>query len=744
MAKRITIAFNEILEFGTGSKFTFDISINGVLITFSNGKNGVDIGYNNTGDIPPTEIKIYPTLNENIEKTLDWLSNGYSHLSLSYSRLENTIQILIDSETAVITNFISQNIGIVLSVENINIFTEGAIKLKYFFEYKNIINDEYRFEIYQVGYTGNFTEIYGKAIIEKATVDNHLDTTRGTSVTVELEANDTLSLQDLYTQNELEFPVKLIKNGRLIFRGYLNPDGVFMSFIDEEWRITLDCVDGLGAINNLSFVQENGTHFIGKMNAQDIVFHCLRRTGLLQNINTAINVFYEGYADLPNRNIFDAIELNADRFVKKDSETIMSCGEVLRSILDIFNAVITQENGEWYIYRPNEIYASDFVDFKRYDISNNYIQTVKHNLHKKLGSQIDNFYPHHCNANQQIQIQGSISAFRINYKYGFISSSILNPNLQHDSLLNYPQWTKHPMVYSSLINDPASNSGIKILTKSVLGNTEKIMTSSNLFLLKGSTFEFKTNLTVFGYRTLFGFKVRLGNYYLKNDGSWETTDGTVTYMMGSSSQDASNFPEIKSVFSVLAQPTPIDGSVYIEVYVPLTFPVWVGLVAIINSVNVLVNTQDTTNKEGEFHTVERANVSSNVKENKEVFNGDSIDEFFNGAIFKTGAAELTEVWSRRNYVESKPLLRIVAEESLRIAQKPLQIFSGGIYGYIPFLSSISINNLKGKFMPIEWRYDTVTNIGTCKLLELYSAEIPDINYKFTFDYGAVTKPTITS
>jgi hypothetical protein len=36
----------------------------------------------------------------------------------------------------------------------------------------------------------------------------------------------------------------------------------------------------------------------------------------------------------------------------------MSCEEVLKSILDIFGAVITQIDGEWYIYKANEIYVS--------------------------------------------------------------------------------------------------------------------------------------------------------------------------------------------------------------------------------------------------------------------------------------------------------------------------------------------------------------------------------------------------
>lgn len=745
MAKKIIIAFNDNLDTGSGSNFTYSISIDGKKIVFANGYDKVDISYNITGDVPPTSIKVYPSLNETIEKTLDWLSNAYANPVLSFSRLENTIEVFIDNENVTITDLFSSNIGIVVSAENINIFVEGEVKLKYFFQYINGVNDEYRFEIYQTGYTGNSTEINGRAVIEKGSIKNHLDPIRGTSVSVELEADKSLTLQDLYTENELEFPVKFFRNGFLIFRGYLNPEGVYMSFVREVWKINLDCVDGLGAIDNLSFVQDNGLQFVGKMNAQDIVFYCLRRTGLLQRINTSVNIFYDDYADLPNRNIFEAVEMNADRFVKKDSDTIMSCGEVLKSVLDIFNATITQEDGEWYICRPNELYENAYVDFKKYDISNNYIQTVKKNLNKKIGDNINKFYPHHCSGNQRIQIKGSISAFRLNYKYGFISSSILNPNLEHDDDLNYDNWDMYPMVSASLLNDPTKPSGVYINSINTFG-VEKIMSSSNLFLLEDSTFQFKTDISVFGARTGLRFRVRLGIYYLKLDGTWTTAETNLNFTGGVSEENAWNYPDNRSTFTVNASSTPIAGNVFVEIYTPYSLIGALGRSwpVLIRSVNILVNTGDTSNKEGEFHTVQRANISSNIKENKEVFNGDSVDEFFNGAIFKTGGAELTEVWNRKNYVESKPLLRIVAEESLRISQRPAQVFSGDFYGYIPYLSVIEINGLSGKFMPLEWRYDSFSNIGTHKLLELYSGDLPDITYKFTFDYGTVVKPTITS
>jgi hypothetical protein len=47
----------------------------------------------------------------------------------------------------------------------------------------------------------------------------------------------------------------------------------FQDFVRDEWRINLECIDGLGA-TKLSFVRENGLFLRGKQTALDII-NCL-------------------------------------------------------------------------------------------------------------------------------------------------------------------------------------------------------------------------------------------------------------------------------------------------------------------------------------------------------------------------------------------------------------------------------------------------------------------------------------
>lgn len=739
MAKRILISFNSSLEYGVFSDFSYTIKIGEVNLIYTSGETAVSISYNNTEDLPPNEIKIYASLQDNIYKTLEFLNTYYYSPIITYTVIENSIEVYVDSEEASIIGLNSNNIGIVVSYENVNVIVEGEIKLKYLLQYSNIVNDNYKLEIYQVGYTGTSKDISGTVSIEKGGVKNHLDAVRGTSLYITLEADETLTLEDLYSKNELDYPVKFYKNGKLIFRGFITPSGVTQSFTREIWRVSFDCMDGLGYLDNLSFVRENGLQFTDRMDIQDILFYCLRRTGMLQKINTYVDVFYDGYADLENRNIFESTMIDTTRFVKKDNNTIMSCGEVMRSVLDIFNAVITQHDGEWYIYRPNDIYRSSYVTFKKYNISNLYENSVLVNLNKVIGSQINNFYPHHAMGDQQISIRGSISAYRINYKYGFLQSTLPNSALKHDALMNYPNWTvSRPDL---IINDPLLDRGVKSMTLWDPDDpTPLIMSSDNIYLLKDSNFLFKTTTWHTNALGLVIFKIRLGPYYMTKDGQWTTTDTRIVFNLPGYVPNGTY-----TDFNIQSDKLPIESDLFVEIYQPAKgFEIVRSTPVLINSVNIIVNTAQQENVVGEFHTVQRPKISSNVKENKEVYNGDSGDVYFEGAIFKLGGAELTTTWHRKNFIESKPILRISAEDALRISQTPMKEFSGSFYGYLPYLSVFEIEGLSGKFMPIEYSYDTFTNIGRFKLLELFARELPDIKYNFTFDYGNTVKPTITS
>ena len=749
MAKKIILSFIDNPVVGLG--FVYTTFLNGIPILYNSGQTSVSIEYlaNGNPDEIPFKIELQTTLDATIEKTLAFLNANYVNDFVTYERSGNEIFAIISIENVTVFTS-SSNANIVITSDNVS--NADNLNLKYFFQYTNVVNDTFLCRIFKKQYLGNAIEINGTATLEKGSVKNHTDSIRGTGLAIELEASLEMTLEDLYTENEQDFTVKFYKNNKLIFNGFLKPDGVYQSFVRDYWMLSLDCVDGLGALSNLSFVQESGFRFNGKMKASDIIYNCLKRTGIILPINTSINTLYDGLVGTDNLDILTKIYLNADRFFKNDSQgsgdgTLMSCEEVLKSVLDIFNACITQENGEWYIYKANEIYRLPYVLFRRYNVNNVYIGNVTLNLNKSLGSQIDNYYPHHSGGNQKIEMNGSVSAFRLGYKYGFINGVLENNKLEHDENLNYPYWTKSVNANSVLINDPLKTSGIVVKSAKVTSFDQFLLLTSNpVPLKKGDLFDFKTSLYTSLGKVQFNFRIKVGSYYMDNNGDW-TNDLNTFFKVELGTEDLGNYYiESNAVIKQSSQAIPDDGNLTIEIFRPVNFlPFVIAELPLtnINSVDITTNSAEISGKVGEFHTVSRTvKVSSIVKENKSVLNGDETDNFYSGTIFKEDAITPTETWSRKGSFESYPLLRIAAEDELRLGQKPLKVFSGNIFGFLPYLSFLQINSINGRFFPIEYSYDTLNNQIKLKVLELYAEEIPDIMYKFSFDYGNTVKPTI--
>jgi len=737
MAKKIIISFNSLPTLGNA--FNYNISINGSKIVYNSGVNEVNTVFKSVASTsnPPQSINIGTTIEECINQSILVLTTYFQYPSISYVIVDNTIEVLI-SDNNIAIELLSNGSSITTSSSNIAVTSA----LKYFLEYENIVNDVYKCNILQKNFTGEPVQIYGNVAIEKASAKDHLEPIRGTGLTLNLEATKDLTLEDLYTEDEQEFTIQLYKNNNLIFSGYLKPDGVFQDYVRDEWIITLDCIDGLGALKNLSFVKENGYHFTGKLSALDIIYNCLKRSGILLKINTSVNILYDGLEPSNNLDILAKTYINVDRFVKTDNETIMSCYEVLKSILDVFCAVITQIDGEWYIYKPNELYKSAYPLFRIYDIDNTFLGTKVINVNKTLGSQIDNFYPHHSGANQKIEIKGGVSAFRIGYKYGFVKGLIENNTFVH-ILNDYSPWIYQNPAVGTVLND-GSGTGIKIKAKTSSATKVKILLSENIPLNTGDSFNFTTNLTAISDKITFYFKVKIGGYYLNKLGEWVAYDNFISFNLGSrASLELNN--TVTETFNFNCKELPVSGDLTIEVWsVHRTFSPYASEIpyGVVNKLDI-INTFDGNNKVGEFHTVQRAvKISSIIKDNKEVFNGDNAGIVYYGALFKEDKTTLTQNWHRSLFLGNYPLLRIAAEEELRISQKPLKVFTGDIYGNIDYLNVVNINNVGEKFMAIEWSFDTKSNTNRVKYLELFAKEISDINYNFTYDYGETVKPTI--
>lgn len=753
-----------------GNAFSYNIAVGDSEFLYPNGLNTLNLDYVSGSNVAFTSIGLGSTLSETIDYTLDFLIQYFYSTSISYQRVDNTIEVILNFENAVVTYPEEANENILISDEA---YTPDVIyKLKYYVEWADFENVDYSVRIYQKAYTGTSNQISGYAVLKYGSVKENLEAIRGNGLDLSLNASNDLTLEDLYTEDENSFSVKMYRKNKLLFDGYLKPDGVYQSFVQDQWILNLTCVDGLGLLKDLAFVQSTGLHWTGKQKAINVVYNCLKRTGLQMNINTSVNIYYQGLTPSDTLDPLNEVYVSVDRFVKDDNDTIMDCNEVLTSILNLFNAVISQIDGEWFIYRPNELYFNSIVKFRQYSkTDNSYVQLNTKNLAFNLGSQIDNYYPHHAGGNQQIEIKGSISAARINYKYGFISGISANKNLDktYDEF-GYPVYLGWEWInYSKVIDDPLDNAGIT--TKPINGSTETpvaIIKTDDLLLNEGNLIDVrfvvtKTNFdevityedggTITAGPPLFisNYKIQVGAYTLIYNSTTGFYAWTTTPTSGNEFIQISYYDKADITLELPA--LPVDGNLFVTIC-ETQFEVSHGY--IVTHTNAEYTLLDIINKStsnaktgaiGEFHTVQRQNRPSSIsKDTKVIFNGDSPSLIYDGAIFQADTITPTNFWTRLgfNRVDGKPLLRIYGEDILQMSQKPAKVFSGDIYGFMPYLSVISINNLDGKFMPIEWSFDAKNNITSVKLLEIFSDYLSDIDYKYTLDYGNTVKPTITS
>jgi hypothetical protein len=611
--------------------------------------------------------------------------------------------------------------------------------LRYFIKYFDTVDIEHRFNIYDDAYEGDAEQIGGKVILTYSETDDSLEAIRGQGLSVELEADTNLTFSDLWSEEEKTFQCEYKRNDVILFQGWLNPEGFFENYVNTNWMITFDCVDGLGYLKDLAFVEDaTGLPITGRKTYLELLSLALIRTGLSLKINTSIDIRYTGLSE--SLDVLDNVYANTERYIKDDGETIMSCEEVIRDILEPFGAVLTSLNGEWFIYKPNQLFLNQTATFYSYTYLGvpAIVPTIELDLSVFLGSNWKGATLHHCSENQTIRNNASIGAYRINYKYGLATDLLENEYLYSDDGITMNGWV---ILNDAFVTLPGAGlSGATLIASSYTGIEVPVLVSQPFDIVSNIQLEIKIK-----YTSIISHLVALANvrfnvqlqgttntYRLSESGEWVIGGDGFNFAM-------SRYVETSIVLKSNA--TPESGQLAIVCEEPY---VSVGTASIFLSLFSIINLTDApSDLKGEFHTVQREDKpSSKVDDIKEVATGDNVSDIYEGTIYKTDALTPTETWNRKGFVESKPILQIMGEEKLRLNSLPTRVFSGDVYGYFNYLSVLTIDGLDGLFMPIKYSYDTKFNIINAESKQIFGDELIDIDYQKTFDYGNVVKPTI--
>ncbi|MDV3674453.1 hypothetical protein CMU30_13810 [Elizabethkingia anophelis] len=636
----------------------------------------------------------------------------------------------------------------------------------YYIEYFDTENDLIRIDIKKKEFVGTPTLIQGSAVLKYEDRKELTKSIIASTLEIDLEADSNLTLQDLYSEDERTFLVECKKGSdKMLFKGFIKPDGIWEDLVSDSWVISIDCIDGLSTLKDISFADNTGSNFTGDMCIRDVIYNCLIKTGYDLPINYFINVRLMG-AYAQNESFLDKVYMSTIRFYQDAGKSKeMDCESVLKSTLAIFGASVFMHNGEWYIIRmPSYV---ENMTFRRY-VNNAFVSELQMPIWSFLGSQINGHYPHFVNANQRKTILPSIQAYRTRLQYGGVRSKVYNSDLLPNS--------NKTGINGWEINSSYPN--VNILPKGgIEADTKNFNDAASTFLIKSipsmspSFNKDDTNTLLIKYSNYgqsYGifFTVLTNNFVLRKNSSgdlyWGGRNSNNDGVSDTSNSDWLN-GEGRGDATLTLDIPPFPENSEITVLVYSGFKHWdhSGEPGRVGFYYIGFSNNDRSNQKGVFYTSQRSKMVSTVtKENATVYNGDSVGNIYYCTLVLEDGTPTAESWRRLDKpfkddgsdLEFRPLVSFIPEDAIRMNHIPMPSLETDILGFIPFLSYVHMRDLiDGSFIFIKYSYDTKTCIIKGEMRRFYYRNFLNANeyrsnkfYETEDDFGDETKVTVKS
>lgn len=215
---------------------------------------------------------------------------------------------------------------------------------RYGIHFKDYNNNSYEVRIYIAGYSGSVTELRGARSAFVVTGDDEgfvYNPIRTSTATINIL--DKNLLLDLFSINNQYAPVKLYKNGSLIWTGYITPEQFTQPYLPTVETISVDCISAISTLENIKYEQQTESGFITAMD-------------LLRYLISSASGGYE-YVYIPHvyasslsayqsgENVLDNIELAEENFTTDE----LMLSEVLTYLMQFFSWTLYDYEGSLYI-----------------------------------------------------------------------------------------------------------------------------------------------------------------------------------------------------------------------------------------------------------------------------------------------------------------------------------------------------------------------------------------------------------
>jgi hypothetical protein len=609
---------------------------------------------------------------------------------------------------------------------------------KYEMIYGNISGDTFRLELSIKGsYFGSLIPMVGYCTLKKKSVSDYFTAIRGGSLDIFFDADMEQQFEEFNIIQEFQFLAKFYRNGLEIFRGWINPDGIFQDYVTDKWIVNLSALDGLGFLKNYEFqsndVLPQEANFLAQiLKRLDLGLNF----ALFDDINNLFNSLGTPTSiDFINQN---RRVLNDEVFRNKNGR-FLDCEKILKDILEKYNFIISQENvnGDlvWLIVRTpflgvatNQKGAVLSYDGMWSILS--YFNPNRSFIVDDINSSTISHDAIHCGKNQQITYDPALQNFRFTQKwlnlkrYGvtmtdadynvtgdgeFVTDGIRSK--QDNGIISNLSATQiTPIVYNKEFETNLIieiNTLFRVTSDLPIGNrrarldyvirVENITDSTVLYLKVNETGKTEWTPTLTRLRTNDIFFDGVGDYFLKT--TYET-------------------PEINNT------------NIFIDIYeARIVGSVTVSVIT--TSVNVFFSVPLLGT--GEYHDSTRTNiVSSFLKDPVIVINSNENNDVFLNNLYKVveGIRTPQNSWTKGNDSPTyEDLLNLTSRERIDMTQRPQMRFRGDIFGHVDYWKVLSYDKINGTFMIVDYTYKTKDNVISLEAQQFFTGSVAKVYEK---------------
>jgi hypothetical protein len=170
----------------------------------------------------------------------------------------------------------------------------------------------------------------------------------GTTADLSIYSDTNFQWVGLYAYGERKYRLSIYySTTNLYYRGFLNSDGYSEPYDGVSYPVILSASDWLGQLKDIPY-KDGTVNYNGRNTESQIIFDILAKIGTT-SFKEFVSIYEDSMEDTDADSPLNQTTVDVDIFQERN------CYEVLTEILKTYSAIIRQVNGEFVIYRPDDL-----------------------------------------------------------------------------------------------------------------------------------------------------------------------------------------------------------------------------------------------------------------------------------------------------------------------------------------------------------------------------------------------------